>query len=96
MLGAQPILQYVAVVIIAWPNHLRAPLTIQALETGKHVLVEKPIAHNSTQAQAMIEARERTGKTLMVGMNQRFRPGQAALTKRIHPSVEFGNPLKAQ
>jgi predicted dehydrogenase len=70
-------------VILALPNHLHAPLTIQALETGIHVLVEKPIAHTSADARAMIEARDRTGKTLMVGMNQRFTPGHAALKEMI-------------
>lgn len=70
-------------VILALPNHLHAPMTIRALEAGKHVLVEKPICRNSEEAQTMIEARDRTGLQLMVGMNQRFKPLHYAVRQAI-------------
>lgn len=70
-------------VILALPNHLHAEMTIRALDAGKHVLIEKPITGDSQQVPAMIEARERSGKLLMVGMNQRFSPTQYALRELI-------------
>lgn len=70
-------------VILALPNHLHAPFTVRALAAGKHVLVEKPIAGDSREVAQMIEARDRSGKVLMVGMNQRFSPVQFAIRDLI-------------
>jgi predicted dehydrogenase len=53
-------------VYIAVPHHLHAPLTIQALEAGKHVLVEKPIATTLADADAMIAAARARGRVLAV------------------------------
>ena len=63
-------------VVLAVPNRLHAPM-IAALEAGKHVLAEKPMAATVAEAQAMIAARDASDRTLMVGMNQRYhaRPG---------------------
>ena len=44
------------------PNHLHVPWTIKAMEAGKHVLCEKPIALNATEAALLLDARARTGK----------------------------------
>ncbi len=44
------------------PNHLHVPWTIKALEAGKHVLCEKPIALTAEEATQLIAARERSGK----------------------------------
>ena len=70
-------------VVLAVPNHLHAPLAIRALEAGKHVLVEKPISRTAEEARRIIEARDRTGQLLVVGMNQRFSPDRRALKERI-------------
>ncbi|GAB0113629.1 Gfo/Idh/MocA family protein [Acidisoma sp. C75] len=43
------------------PNHLHVPWTIRALEAGKHVLCEKPIALGAAEAEALLAARDRTG-----------------------------------
>lgn len=53
-------------VYIAIPHYLHAPLTIQALKAGKHVLVEKPIATTLADADAMIATARNVGKTLSV------------------------------
>ncbi|MEA2524390.1 MAG: hypothetical protein QOF73_1617, partial [Thermomicrobiales bacterium] len=52
-------------VVNATANNLHAPLSIQALDAGKHVMVQKPIALTLDEADAMIAAAERAGKTLM-------------------------------
>jgi predicted dehydrogenase len=44
------------------PNHLHVPWTIKALEAGKHVLCEKPVAMNAEEAKLLIAARARSGK----------------------------------
>lgn len=59
-------------VVISTPNHLHAPMTIAALDYGKHVLCEKPAARNAAEAQQMADAARRAGKTLMYAMNSRF------------------------
>jgi UDP-N-acetylglucosamine 3-dehydrogenase len=56
------------------PHYLHAPMAIQALEAGKHVLCEKPLAISLEEADAMIEASEHAGKILMVGENVRYDP----------------------
>lgn len=66
-------------VVLAVPTHLHEPLTVAALEAGKHVLVEKPIAHSADAARRMLRARDAAERVLMVGMNLRFIPGFAAL-----------------
>lgn len=70
-------------VVLAVPNALHMPLTVQALEAGKHVLVEKPVTRSTAEADAILEARDRTGLTVMVGMNQRFSPENYGLRNAI-------------
>src|SRR5580698_7644066 len=59
-------------VTIALPNHLHAPVAIEALKARKHVLVEKPMALNARDASKMIDAAAKMRRTLMVGQNFRF------------------------
>ncbi|WP_041076134.1 Gfo/Idh/MocA family protein [Thermotoga caldifontis] len=61
-------------VIVATPNALHAEVSIAALEKGKNVLVEKPMATNSGDALKMIEAAKENRKVLMVNHSQRFFP----------------------
>jgi predicted dehydrogenase len=56
------------------PNHLHAPLTIKALEAGKHVLCEKPIALNAEEARQIEAAQERTGLMVAEAFMVRFHP----------------------
>ncbi len=60
-------------VVVATPIH--SDPTIAAARAGKHVLVEKPMALNLDEAQAMVEAAERAGVVLMVGYMKRYDPG---------------------
>ncbi len=57
--------------ICTW-NSAHAPCTIMALDAGKHVLCEKPMATTVEEAEAMKEAAERNGKLLMIGFVRRF------------------------
>lgn len=54
------------------PNYLHASQTIRALESGIHVMVEKPMGMNATETQAMIIASEKSGAKLMVAHCWRF------------------------
>lgn len=76
-------------VSITTPNFLHAEATIAALEAGKHVLCEKPLAMNATEGEAMVEAAQRTGNKLMCGFHFRFTPQVQAL-KRFADAGTFG------
>ncbi len=62
------------VVHVLTPNISHAPITIAALNSGKHVMCEKPMAKNPAEAKLMLEAAKRTGKKLTIGYQNRFRP----------------------
>ncbi len=59
-------------VSLAVPNFLHCTMAIEAMESGCHVLCEKPLARNAEEAERMYAAMKRTGKKLMVNFNQRF------------------------
>jgi phthalate 4,5-cis-dihydrodiol dehydrogenase len=59
-------------VYIATPTPLHAPQTIECLEAGWHVLVEKPMASNAAEAMQMVQAAARCGKRLTVGHSHSF------------------------
>jgi len=71
------------VVHVLTPNKSHAPITVAALESGKHVMCEKPMAINSEEARRMLDAARRTGKKLTVGYQSRFRPDSMYLKKCI-------------
>jgi predicted dehydrogenase len=60
-------------VLIASPNPFHCPQTLRAAASGKHVLVEKPMALSVAECRAMLEACARAGVVLMVGHHHRFR-----------------------
>ena len=61
-------------VIVSTAPALHAEMTIEALEAGKHVLCEKPLARNPEECQQMVDAAERNGRFLGTGFNYRFYP----------------------
>jgi len=61
-------------VSIAVPNFLHAPMSIAALEAGKHVLCEKPMSNKLETAIQMVNAAKAKGKRLMINMSMRFIP----------------------
>ncbi len=70
-------------VSVCTPNGLHAANTIDALNAGMNVLVEKPMAMNATDARAMIEASKKSGKNLVVGFQYRFDPKTQLIRKQI-------------
>jgi predicted dehydrogenase len=60
-------------VSVCVPNALHAPVTIDSLAAGKHVLVEKPLARSAAEGAEMLAAAERHNRILMVSFNHRQR-----------------------
>ncbi|MBP3961871.1 Gfo/Idh/MocA family protein [Paenibacillus lignilyticus] len=61
------------VIHVCTPNDSHAVISIDALEAGKHVLCEKPMAKTAADARKMLEVAKRTGKKLSIGYNNRYR-----------------------
>lgn len=74
------------------PNHLHRELTVRALEAGKHVLCEKPIALTLDDADAMLAAAARSNRFLMIGHALRFSPEYLAAKKAVEDG-RIGEPL---
>lgn len=70
-------------VVIATPNQEHATLAIEALESGKHVVVEKPFAVSSKEARAVVACAKRVGKVLSVFHNRRWDNGFLTLKSLI-------------
>ena len=79
------------VVYIGSPNSLHASQAVAALEAGFHVLVEKPFALDTDQAEAMVAAAGRHDRFLMEGWLTAFEPGTAAL-RRALPALLADGP----
>jgi len=79
-------------VIVAATNNTHAEMTIAALEAGKHVMCEKPMATSLEDAQKMIDAAEKAGKQLMIAHNQRLEPANRK-AKEIIQSGKLGKVL---
>lgn len=65
--------------VISTPNHLHQRQAIAALEAGKHVLVERPLAFTGRGVEEVLDAAERAGKAVAVGVSHRYRPDVGAL-----------------
>ncbi len=61
-------------VVVATRHNLHAQQAISALQAGKDVFVEKPLALHRDELAAVIRAQQQTGRRLMVGFNRRFAP----------------------
>ncbi len=78
------------VVHVLTPNRMHSTITVAALEAGKHVMCEKPMAINSAEAKNMLDAAKRTGKKLTIGYQSRHRSDSLYL-KREAESGTFGD-----
>lgn len=71
------------------PNSLHAEWTMRALQAGKHVLCEKPLANNTAEAEQMAQSAARSGRVLVEAFHYRYHP-LAARMKEIVESGELG------
>lgn len=78
------------IVIICAPNFLHAPVAIEALKAGKHVLTEKPMTIDVESAKEMKRIADQSGKILMVAQNNRFH-GESLLLKRLIQQKKLGD-----
>lgn len=69
----------VRALVISTPNHLHQEQAIAALESGKHVLVERPLAFTGRGVQEVLDAAGRAGRAVAVGVSHRYRPDVGAL-----------------
>jgi len=76
-------------ICVVTPVGTHRKLAEEAFAAGKHVFVEKPLAHTVSDAEAIVRAAERAGKTLMVGHTFVYNPAVAAV-KRILDSDGIG------
>ena len=74
------------VVHVCTPNVAHCPITVAAFEAGKHVMCEKPTAHNTEDARKMIDAWKKSGKKFTIGYQNRLRDD----TQTLHASCEAG------
>jgi len=81
--------------IIATPDALHAPMAIAAMQAGKHVFVEKPMATTVKDAEDMIVAAAKYGVKLAVGYHLRFHAGHKAVRALVDRG-EIGVPRKMQ
>jgi len=83
----------VDVVSVCTPTYLHAPVAIAALEAGRDVLCEKPVALTLADADAMAAAERSSGRRLRIGFMRRFDP----VWRRVESDVaELGAPVMAQ
>ena len=68
---------------ITTPNYLHAPMAVAALEAGKHVLCERPLARNGAEAATMAKAAKASDRLLMCAVQHRFRPDAQLLRKFV-------------
>lgn len=77
-------------VSVCTPNNFHAPPTIAALNAGKHVICEKPIAGNANDGQAMVDAQKASGKVLQIGLQSRFGT-EARTLRKLYEDGFFGD-----
>lgn len=78
-------------VILTTPTQVHAAQAIQAMEAGKHVLIEIPMSDSLKDAQALVDKQKQTGLVAMVGHTRRFNPSH----QWVHNKIRAGE-LKVQ
>ncbi len=78
-------------ITIATPEHWHAPMAIAALQSGKHVYVEKPCSHNPAEGEMLVAAQRKYGKLVQMGTQQRSSPHTVEIVAKIHDGI-IGQP----
>ena len=79
--------EMIQAVVVAVPNRYHADLAVRALDAGKHVLLEKPMAMNAEEAGNIVKAQKRSGKVLMIGHQMRWQ----WLSMNVKKQIESGD-----
>jgi predicted dehydrogenase len=82
-------------VSVCTPNNTHMSITVAALEAGKHVLCEKPLALNGRQARRMVEVGRRRRRILMSAQSMRYR-GQSQFLKKLVDGGRLGEVYYAK
>lgn len=102
--GAEPVTDWrnlvndpsLDIIVVSTPNAYLAPIAIAALESGKHVMVEKPPGRNLAEARRIARAaRASGGKLLKVGFNHRYHPALARAYQLLEAGA-IGEPFNAR
>ena len=83
------------IVSVCTPNFLHEPIAVAALQRGRHVLCEKPLARSSAEAQNMVDAATKAGRVLMTAFNHRQR-GDVQTLKRYIDAGSLGRVYHAK
>lgn len=75
------LIEAVEVVDIVTPTITHFELALKAMESGKHIFIEKPLTHTIAEAEALVKRCEETGVKVQVGHVERFNPALLALDK---------------
>jgi predicted dehydrogenase len=82
-------------ITIATPEHWHAPIAIAALQAGKHVYVEKPCSHNPAEGAMLVAAKQKYGKFVQMGNQQRSSLHTIEIIQKIHDGL-IGRPYYAK
>lgn len=75
------------IIYVCTPNRSHSEITVAALNAGKHVMCEKPMAINSVEAQKMLDAAKANDKILTIGYQNRFRADSSYLKEECKNGV---------
>ena len=82
-------------IVVCTPNFLHAPMAIAALQAGKHVLVERPLARNAAEAEKMVAAAKKADRVLLCALSHRFR-SDSQILKKFVDGKELGKVFYAK
>ena len=80
---------------ICLPSNQHAAAAVRCLEAGKHVLCEKPLGLTAREVEDVLAARDRSGKHVLVGMNNRYRD-DSILLRRFIQDGQLGEVFRAR
>ena len=79
-------------IILATPTQLHAVQGVKAMDAGKHVLIEIPMADSLADSEMLVRKQEETGLTAMAGHVRRFNPSH----QYVHNKISAGNLISSK